>query len=136
MEVLVVVPSQCGRSRMAKRKTVQVGGLLREALGEVADTSIRATEGRGVTASDRTMFVSWSALASVMTDKRQALIAYLHAHPTPSIRAVARAIERDYKRVHEDLTALAAVGLATHEGGQWRADYDEISAVLKVQAAA
>ena len=56
--------------------------------------------------------------------------------PIPSIRAVARAMERDYKRVHDDLTALAAVGLVTHEGGLWRANYDKISAALKVRQAA
>jgi len=120
---------------MTARKDVQVGGTLREALGEVADAWDRAAAGKRVRPTDRTVFVSWSVLASVMTDKRQALIAYLRTHPTPSIRAVARALERGYKRVHEDLTALAAVGLVTHEGGLWRADYDEISAVLKVKAA-
>jgi predicted transcriptional regulator len=121
---------------MTARKEVQVGGSFKKALSEVADAWNRASAGETVRASDRTLFVSWSALASVMTDKRQALIAYLHAHPTPSIRAVARALARDYKRVHEDLTALAAAGLVTHEHGLWRADYDEISAVLKVKQAA
>jgi predicted transcriptional regulator len=35
---------------------------------------------------------------------------------------------RDYKRVHEDVGALSAVGLIDREGDMFRVDYDEIDA--------
>ena len=85
---------------------------------------------------DNVTFVTWSALAAAMTDKRHELLRHLHDHPAPSIRALARALGRDYKRVHEDVRALAAVGLVEKQGGLLRADYDEIRATIKVNEAA
>ena len=107
-------------------KTVVVGGKLKDAARRFADAWTRAEHGEAVEPQDTSTFVSWSALASVMTDKRYELLRHLHAHPAASIRALARDLSRDYKRVHEDITALAAVGLVERQGDVWRADYDEI----------
>jgi len=107
-------------------KTIVVGGSLKDAARRFADAWNRAERGEAVPPQDTTTFVSWSALASVMTDKRYELLRHLHDHPTASIRALARDLSRDYKRVHEDITALAAVGLIERDGELWRADYDEI----------
>lgn len=71
-----------------------------------------------------------------MTDKRHELLRHLHDHPTPSVRALARALKRDYKRVYEDVRALTSVGLVEKEGGLLRADYDEIRASIKMSEAA
>ena len=71
-----------------------------------------------------------------MTDKRHELLRYLRANPTRGIRALARALDRDYKRVHGDVRALTAVGLMTEDGGTLRADYDEIRATIDVRAKA
>ena len=53
------------------------------------------------------------------------------------IRALARDLGRDYKRVHDDVSALEAVGLIERKDGTLRADYDEIrtSISLTPQAA-
>ena len=117
-------------------KAIQVGGSLRQAAAEVIDAWTRAERGESVTPSDRTTFLTWSALASVMTDKRHELIIHLRDHPTVSIRGLARDLGRDYKRVHEDLQALLSVGLVEHDGKLWHADYDEISTAIRVKSAA
>lgn len=63
-------------------------------------------------------FAAWSALAPVMTDKRHELLNRLHDHPAPDIRALARDVGRDHKRVHADVSALEGIGLIEcDEGG-------------------
>ncbi|OAN52275.1 hypothetical protein A6A04_00855 [Paramagnetospirillum marisnigri] len=107
-------------------KRVEVGGSLKDAARRFGDAWAKAERGDAVEATETITFVSWSALAAVMTDKRHELLQHLHQHPATSIRALARDIGRDYKRVHEDLAALAAVGLVERRDDAWRADYDEI----------
>jgi predicted transcriptional regulator len=118
------------------KKSIRVGGSLREAARRAATVWRRAARGEKVTPPDDVTFVSWSALAAVMTDKRHELLRHLHRAPAPSIRALARALNRDYKRVHDDVQALAAVGLVEKRGGRLRADYDEIQAVITMKDAA
>jgi predicted transcriptional regulator len=71
-------------------------------------------------------------LASVLTDKRHELLRHLRRHPTGSIRALARDLGRDYKRVHGDMKALAAAGLVERDGRVWTADYDEIQTSIRL----
>ena len=118
------------------KKQVLVGGTLREATGRVAEAWRRAERGEAVEAEDNVTFVSWAALASHMTEKRYELLRHLHEHPAASIRALARDLGRDFKRVHEDVTALEAIGLIEREDGLLRADYDEIHASLRLDAPA
>jgi predicted transcriptional regulator len=108
------------------KKKVLIGGSLEDAARRVAEAWHKADRGEKVQVRDTVTFLSWSSLSSVMTDKRYELLRYLHAHPTTSIRALSRALHRDYKRVHEDVTALSAVGLIDRDGQLLRADYDEI----------
>lgn len=103
---------------MRVRKKVQVGGSLQAAARRVVDTWHRAERGGRVVPQDNVTFLSWSALAAVMTDRRHELLRHLRRKPEPGIRALARALGRDYKRVYEDVQALAAVGLVEKDG--WR----------------
>lgn len=114
------------------RKKVFVGGDLAGAAKRVADTWNRAERGEKVTPQDNVTFVSWSALASVMTDKRHELLRHLHRHPAPSVSALARDLRRDYKRVHEDVAALTRIGLVEKKDDKLRADYAEIRAVIAI----
>ena len=95
-----------------------------------------APSGERAEPEDNVTFVSWSALASHLTDKRYELLRRLHRQPAVSIRAVARELGRDFKRVHEDVKALEAVGLIEREEGPLRADYDEIRASIRLDAPA
>ena len=115
---------------------MHVGGSLADSARRVADAWRRAERGGKIAAHDNITFVTWSSLASVMTDKRHELLRYLHHNPTKGIRALSRALGRDYKRVHEDVRPLMAVGLIDDDDGTLRADYDEIQASIKVTDAA
>ena len=117
-------------------RKIIVGGSLRDAVSRVADAWHRAERGEIVETRDTVTFVSWSALASVMTDKRLELLRHLHEHPVTSIRGLARSLGRDFKRVHEDVTALLGIGLITQGDGLYRVDWDEISTSIMVAKAA
>jgi hypothetical protein len=55
-------------------------------------------------------FESWDALARVLTGKRMALLRYVRRHHVTSVRALAKALERDYSNVHADVQALTVAG--------------------------
>jgi predicted transcriptional regulator len=77
-------------------------------------------------------FESWEGLARVLTPRRLDLLRHLRRHPAPSIAELARALGRDYKRVHADVEALAAAGLIDRTPAGPRADYGEIRASIAV----
>ena len=56
-------------------------------------------------------FESWDALIRVLTDKRIELLRHVHKHKVTSIRALAKALGRDYSNAHADVRALKAAGL-------------------------
>jgi predicted transcriptional regulator len=92
-------------------KQVIVGGTLREASARTAAAWKRAERGQFAEADDTVTFVSWSALSSVMTDKRHELLQLFRASSTNSIRELSGNLGRDFKRVHEEVSALARIGL-------------------------
>ncbi len=80
------------------KKQVFVGGTLKGAAARVADAWRRAERGEAVETQDNVTFVSWSALASHMTEKRYELLRRLHerhrrqhprfgARPRPRLQA-------------------------------------------------
>jgi predicted transcriptional regulator len=77
-------------------------------------------------------FESWEGLARALTPRRLELLRHLRRHPVPSIAELARALRRDYKRVHADVEALAAAGLIDRTPAGLRADYGEIRASIAV----
>ena len=78
---------------------------------------------RGETFHERHLaFESWDALARVLTGKRMELLRYVRRHEVTSVRALAKALGRDYSNVHGDVRALAAAGLLESSAGGVRAD--------------
>jgi predicted transcriptional regulator len=112
------------------KRTIIVGGSLEEAARRVAEAWHQAERGEAMEAEDNVTFASWSALASTMSDKRHELLKHLHRHPAPSLRALARELGRDYKRVYEDVALLESVGLVERDQDGLHADYDEIRTVI------
>ena len=104
---------------------IHVGGPFADSKHRVLDAVARAKAGETV-CEDHVTFVSWDALAKVMTPKRLDLLRRLHRHPETTVAALARSLKRDYKRVHEDVEALSVAGLIERSDGGLRADYDEI----------
>jgi predicted transcriptional regulator len=105
---------------------ITVGGKIED------ETSRRFAEAwhraeRGETFHERHLaFESWETLARVLTSKRMELLRYVRRHKVTSIRALAKALDRDYSNVHADVQALTAVGLLDAEDGSLHADYDAI----------
>lgn len=114
---------------MSRKLQVHVGEGIDAVAGRVADAWHRAERGEAV-AEDHLTFVSWEALARVMTAKRFALYRHLHRQPAASVAALARELARDYKRVHEDVEALTAARLIERDSAGLRAGYDEIRTVI------
>jgi len=56
-------------------------------------------------------FEDFAMLASVLTPKRLELMKTLRQHGPLSVRALAKQLERDYKNVHADASALEKVDL-------------------------
>ncbi|GAV36187.1 hypothetical protein ROTAS13_03874 [Roseomonas sp. TAS13] len=104
---------------------VHVGEGLDAALARASEAVRRAKAGKTVRES-HVSFATWELFSSTMTTKRFELLRHVHRNPEASIAALARALGRDYKRVHEDVEALTAAGLLDREGGGVQAPYDEI----------
>jgi predicted transcriptional regulator len=78
-------------------------------------------------------FETWEVLARTLSGKRLELLRQVRQQPAASVAALARAVGRDYKRVHEDVEILTAAGLLERaDGGGVRAGYDEIRASINL----
>jgi len=115
---------------MSRKVKIHVGEGFDAVAKRVATSWKRAAAGRDVHEHHVT-FVSLEALAGVMTKKRYELLRYLRHHPMRSVAALAREIGRDYKRVHEDVTALAEIGLIERDHGV-SAPFDTIEATIRL----
>ena len=73
-------------------------------------------------------FLSLQAMMAALTPKRLELLRHLRREPAGSIKALATALGRDYKRVHEDVTLLENTGLLTRQEGRLSAPWDALAA--------
>jgi predicted transcriptional regulator len=88
---------------------------------------------RGETFHERHLaFESWDALARVLTGRRMELLHYVRRHKVASVRALAKALGRDYSNVHADVQALASAGLLDTANGGVQADYDVIETKIAI----
>jgi predicted transcriptional regulator len=71
-------------------------------------------------------FESFEAFARVMTPRRLELLRHVHRQPARSIRALALALGRDYRRVHEDVETLVEGGLLDRDATGLHADYETV----------
>lgn len=78
-------------------------------------------------------FENWDALARVLTSKRMELLRYVRRNQVTSIRALAKALGRDYSNVHSDVRALACAGLLESTPAGIRADYDAIETEIAIR---
>jgi predicted transcriptional regulator len=67
-----------------------------------------------------------------MTGKRMELLHYVRRHQVTSVRALAKALGRDYSNVHADVRALTAAGLLDTADGRLQADYDVIETRIAI----
>ena len=111
---------------------ITVGGAMEdEAAGRFIDAWRRADQGE--TFHERHLaFESWETLARVLTGKRMELLRHVRRHQVASVRALAKALGRDYSNVHADVQALTAAGLLEAGDGGLRADYDAIETKIAI----
>ena len=108
-----------------------VGGTAADDAAAFVDSWHRAE--RGETVPERVLaFESWEGLAKVMTGERYRLLRHLHGHTEASVSALARALGRQYRRVHADVAALEEVGLLDRSAGDVRATVDRIVADIRL----
>ena len=107
-----------------------VGGSLEEDAAAFVEAWHRGVQG-DVAEENVLAFESWEALASVLTGERYRLLRHIHAHPEPTISALARALGRQYRRVHADVAALEQAGLLDRSNGV-RASIDKITAEIRL----
>jgi predicted transcriptional regulator len=123
----------CGpRGRQMSNVKITIGGAIeKEASRRFIDAWHRA-EG-GETFDERHLaFESWDALVRVLTGKRMELLRYVRRHKVTSVRALAKALKRDYSNVHADVQALTAAGLLEATDDGVRADYDTIETKIAI----
>src|SRR5580693_8602267 len=119
------MPSNLARWQMSKVKITVGRAMEEDASRRFVNAWHRAERGESV--HERHLaFESWDALARVMTGKRMELLHYVRRHKVASVRALAKALDRDYSNVHADVQALTAAGLLDTADGGVRADYDAI----------
>jgi predicted transcriptional regulator len=110
---------------------VSVGGSLEDDAAAFVDAWHRTARGEAM--HERVLaFESWEGLAKVMTGERYRLLRHLHRHPEPSVSALARALGRQYRRVHADVVALEQAGLLERSGGTVHATADTIRADIRL----
>ena len=115
---------------MKKRVKINVGGLK-----DMGQRFVRAWHRmeRGEKVSERHLtFPDLTTLLSALTPKRLELLRDVHQSPAPSVRALAKRLGRDYKRVHRDVETLTASGLLDREDGRVSAPYDAITAEMRL----
>ena len=115
---------------MAETKII-LGGSLEEDAAAFLDAWHHTEQGEKVD-ENVLAFESWETLESVMTGERYRLLRHVHAHPEPSVSALARALGRQYRRVHADVSALEEAGLLDRSEGRVRTNIDRITAEIRL----
>ena len=77
-------------------------------------------------------FETFETFSRIVTPKRLELLRHVHRHRARSIRALAIALGRDYRRVHEDVAALVEAGLLDRDESGLHADYEAVEIQTRV----
>jgi predicted transcriptional regulator len=116
---------------MGNRKITVGGEMEKEASSQFIDAWHRAERGE-IFHERHLAFESWDTLARVLTGKRMELLSYVRRNHVTSVRALAKALGRDYSNVHADVQALAKAGLLDTSSKGVRADYDAIETRIAI----
>ena len=115
---------------MNKKIRVNVGGLDDMSKGFVSAWH-RLERGEKVRERHIT-FPDLRSMLNALSPKRLELLRAVHRDPAKSVKALADRLERDYKRVHEDVEKLTESGLLLRENGGVSVPYDAITAEMRL----
>ena len=94
-----------------------------------ADAWHRLERGKSVKETHLTFF-TLEAMMATLSPKRLELLKHIHRQPANTVSELAKALGRDYKRVHDDVSALTNAGLVVRDAhGIW-APYDGVQATV------
>ena len=121
---------------MKKAKLSITVGSVEEAAKDVIDAWHRAERGEApAELRAEILFTDMETLLRTLTPQRFNLLRQLHRQGPASIRALAKALGRDYKNVHRDVTELLRLGfIEKNEVGKILVPWDEIDARLELAA--
>ena len=118
---------------MATRIQLHVDGLA--SMGKrFIDAWHRAQAGETFNESHVT-FLSFQAMTETLSPRRLELLRFVRQHGAASVRELAASLSRDYKNVHQDVSALEAKGLLVREGRRLTAPWDEVQASINLGSA-
>lgn len=118
-----------------RKATIRIRNDTDAALKEMGDRFVKAWK-TGKSDGDTFQFESPAAMFRLLTPKRWELIERLQKIGPCSIRGLARELERDVKRVHEDVQQLMSFGLVARTNGTIHVPYDLIHADFDLRAIA
>lgn len=117
---------------MTKKVQVHVDSL--EDMGaRFVDAWHRAKAGEAVDEQHVT-FLTFASMMETLSPRRLDLLRHVRTHGAASTRALAGALRRDYKNVHQDVQVLEEAGLLVREGRRLSAPWDELHASVKIAA--
>lgn len=118
---------------MATKIQVHVDALA--AMGKrFVDAWNRAQAGEPVDEAHVT-FLSFQAMTETLSPRRLELLRFVRQHGAASVRELAASLGRDYKNVHQDVSALEAGGLLVREGRRLSAPWNEVQASINLASA-
>jgi len=102
---------------------------------DFVETWKRAESGEQLQVDQRLYFENLETLLKTLSPGRWILLRKLRTSGPMSVRALAKALERDYKNVHTDVRRLEMIGLiARTQDGQIEVPWDIVEARLKLAA--
>lgn len=93
----------------------------------------RAAAGKKVAETNVT-FLDVQTMIDTLSPRRLDLLKHVRQHGSDSVKALAVALERDYKNVHNDVAVLESAGLLVRDGRKLSAPWDELSASVSLTA--
>jgi predicted transcriptional regulator len=103
-------PTYRDRGQQMKKATIRIRRDTQTALKEMGERFVKAWK-TGKSDGDLLQFESPAALFRALTAKRWELIERLQTTGPTTVRGLARELDRDVKRVHEDVSTLIKYGL-------------------------
>jgi predicted transcriptional regulator len=73
-------------------------------------------------------FLDVQTMLDTLSPRRLDLLRHVRQHGASNVRALALALARDYKNVHQDVAVLEATGLLIRDGRKLSAPWDELQA--------
>lgn len=80
-------------------------------------------------------FLSFQAMTETLSPRRLELLRFVRQHGAANVRELAASLGRDYKNVHQDVSALESAGLLVREGRRLTAPWSEVQASINLASA-